>query len=138
MTMRKAASVVLLACLLLATGCETLVSDMATRIRYQLRDAAADMKRRGRVELEVQISPNHWPDNCLPGAGYRVRLLPYRGGKVVPVGDIIVECHGKRHFGTGLDGVFVADELIVEKDPADPIRFLLRSTPDGIEVVSIR
>lgn len=123
--------------ILMLVGCETLVSDIATRIRYKVRDAAAGLTVGRSVETTITLQPNGWPDGCQPGASYRVTLSPYKGNKAVPVGDITVNCQGWRTYYTGLAGVTVRKELSVEKKADEPLRLTLKKTTQGIEVVSL-
>lgn len=122
---------------MLCAGCETLVSDSATRIRFKVRDAASELAAGRATETTITLQPNGRPDGCQPGAGYRVTFSPYRGGKVVAVGDITVNCRGWRTYYTGLEGVVVTKELSVEKNADEPLRLTLKKTAAGIEAVSL-
>lgn len=128
--------------LLLATalcGCEYLGTDVATRIRLSLVEAKAQMDRAGQDSLTIMVKPNHWPDGCPEPAGYRVTLSPYKGNKQVSVGDINIQCQGKRTYYTGFgsEEIFVTRDITVEKKPADALRITLRRSKAGMEVVGL-
>jgi hypothetical protein len=122
---------------LLLVGCETLVSDIATRIRFELRDAAQALAASPDDTITFHLEPNGFPDGCQSGAGYQVTLSPYQGGKAVAVGDIIVQCQGGRSYGTGLEGVTVAQTVSVEIPAKEAIKVTLRKSAIGIEVVAL-
>ena len=120
-------------------GCEYFVADVATRIRYALVDAEAELKRSGKETLVLALRPNHLPDSCGDAASYRVKLTPYKGGKQVAVGDIFVLCEGRRQYYTGLgsESIYVTRELEVEKKAEDEVRITLRKTARGVEIVAL-
>ena len=121
---------------LAAWGCETLGADAATRIRYGLRDAAERLRQSGENTLVVIVQPNRWPDGCGSSPRYRVRLVPYRGGKQVPAADVFVTCAGGREYSTGtrLD---VPREMSVDKNAAETVRLTLRKAGGTIEVAAL-
>jgi len=122
---------------LLLGGCELLASDVATRIRYGLRDAAARLQDGPDDSVVVTLEPNHWPDGCRQRARYRITLSPYRGGKQVPSADIEVQCPGQNAYATGTR-LRVARTLSVEKGADEPLRVTLRKTPTGVEVAALQ
>jgi len=117
---------------------ERLVSDVATRVRYALRNEAARMHLLREDTRVMTIRPNGWPDGCRAGSTYRLVLSPYKGNKQVPAADIDVHCAGGRHhYWTGTE-LIVPAELAVEKGPDDEVRITLRRTPAGIEIVDLK
>lgn len=120
-------------------GCEYLGSDVATRIRYALLAAQADLEKSGRPEATLALGPNHWPDGCGDAATYKVTLSPYKGNKEVAVGDIEVQCAGARTFYTGFgsEGIYVNRVLSVEKRAPDELRIRLKKTAKGAEIVAL-
>lgn len=125
-----------LAALLVACGCEALVSDAATRIRHQVRDAAEELAASTRSSRVLTLLPTGWPGGCPDGGRYRVRLVPYRGGKQVAAADVFVKCVGGREYSTGTR-LIVAREMAVEKAPGEAVRITLRKAPAGIEIAAI-
>lgn len=122
---------------LLVAGCETLVSDAATRIRYELRDSAARLQSSAQATAVVTIRPATWPDGCPDNGRYRVRLVPYRGGKQVPAADVFVKClANNREYSTGTVQV-VPREMTVEKAAGEPVRITLRKAPAGVEIAAL-
>jgi hypothetical protein len=123
----------------LMSGCEYVLSDIATRIRYALLDAKAELQRSQKDTLTITLRPNHAPDGCQSGAGYRVVLSPYRGNKQVVVGDIDVYCNGSRRYYTGFgsEQIYVTHEMAVEKKADDEVHITLHRTSSGIEIVGL-
>ena len=121
------------------SGCEYAFSDVATRIRYALVDAEAELHGSRKDTLTITLRPNHAPDGCRDGAGYRVVLSPYRGNKQVAVGDVDVHCNGWRHYYTGFgsEGIYVTRIMTVEKKADEEMRITLRKTSSGIEIVGL-
>ena len=121
------------------TGCEYFVSDVATRIRYRLDDAKAELERSEKATLPITLRPNHRPDSCGSDASYRVTLSPYKGNKKVAVGDIDVLCERRHHYWTGLgsEGIYVTRVLTVEKKADDEVGITLRKTPSGVEITAL-
>jgi hypothetical protein len=122
---------------LILAGCERLVSDIATRVRYALRDAAAELHSSSAEARVVTLTPNGWPDGCKSGARYRLTLSPYKGGKQVPAADIDVLCDGRNHSYTTGTRLLVARQMSVEKGPDEPVKITLRKTAKGIEIVGL-
>lgn len=117
-----------------AAGC----TDIATRIRFGIEDAHAKAESSSQDSISVVLRPNHSPDGCREGAGYRLVVRPYSGGKQVPAGDIDVFCNGSGHYWTGLsEKIRVPGELVVEKKADDEIRVTLRKTPAGFEIARL-
>lgn len=129
----------LLVLALALTGCEYAFSDVATRIRYRLLDAMSELQRSKSETISVALRPDHWPDECPKEAGYRLVISPYKGGKQVATGDIVVSCRAGREYYTGLgsERLYVTRELAVEKKKDDEVRLTLRKTPSGVEIVSL-
>jgi hypothetical protein len=123
----------------LAAGCEYAFSDVATRIRYALLSESDALSVSGNDTVTLTLRPDHWPDGCRKGAGYRLVVSPYRGGKQVAVGDINVHCKGGGgyHTGLGSEQIHVAREMSVEKKPEDDLRITLRRTAYGVEIVGL-
>lgn len=123
----------------LTAGCEYAVSDVATRIRYALRDEGSALQRSGKDAVTLALRPDHWPDGCPGDGGYRLVLSPYRGGKQVATGDIVVHCRGGGAYYTGLgsEQLYVVREMSVEKAKEDDLRITLRRTQAGIEIVGL-
>ena len=132
-------SATLLVVLLALAGCEYFGSDVATRIRYALGDAKAELQKSGKETLTVKLRPNHFPDSCGNAPSYRVTLSPYKGGKQVPVGDIAIDCKGSRqyHTGFGSTDIYVMREMAVEKKADDELRITLRKAAKGVEIVAL-
>ncbi len=116
-------------------GFERLVSDIATRIRYALRDGEFLMQATGRDSHVVTLAPNGWPDGC-GEQGFRVVLSPYKGNKVVPAADIDVYC-GKRHYSTGT-ALIVPRGMSVQKPADGSVSLTLARSPAGITITELR
>lgn len=129
----------LLAAAAVAAGCQYALSDVATRIRYALAEEQARLQSSRDETATLAIDPDHWPDGCPRGAGYRLTISPYKGGKQVPVGDIDVRCQGGRHYYTGLgsEQIRIAREMAVEKKAGERVRITLRKTATGVEIVAL-
>lgn len=125
---------------LLLSGCEYFVSDVATRIRYALVRESAALLASDEVERIISLRPDHWPDACAGDAGYRLTLSPYQGGKSVPVGDIHVSCKsgGPYYTGMGVETIYVTQELVVDKRADEHLLITLRRTDRGTEIVNLR
>jgi hypothetical protein len=122
-----------------ASGCEYAFSDVATRIRYRLLAESASLRDSSNETAVVAMQPDHWPDQCRRGQGYRLVLSPYKGGKQVATGDIVVNCKGGGSYYTGMgsENVYVAREMWVEKKNNEELRMTLRKTSAGVEIVSL-
>jgi len=120
-------------------GCEYVLSDVATRIRYALNSAKSQLEQSEKDTLTIALKPNHAPDACPGGSGYRVVLSPYKGNKQVAVGDIDVHCQQRHHYWTGFgsEGIYVTRVLTVEKKVDEELRITLRKTPAGVEIVAL-
>jgi hypothetical protein len=120
-------------------GCEYALSDVATRIRYRLLAESAALRDSGSETAVIAMQPDHWPDECRRGQGYRLVLSPYKGGKQVATGDIVVNCKGGGGYYTGMgsESIYVAREMWVEKKKDEQLRITLRKTGKGIEIVSL-
>lgn len=131
----------LIAAAILVSGCEYFGSDMATRIRYKLGDARAQLLASQDDTASLELRPNHWPDSCGKAPRYRVVLKPYRGGKQVASGDIMVFCEGGTHYWTGMgsEKLVVDRELAVEKGADETLYFTLHKREAGIvQVTALR
>lgn len=131
--------VLLLAAVPFVSGCEYALSDVATRIRYALLKESALLHLSSNETVTLALRPNHWPGACRKGEGYRVVLSPYRGGKQVASGEIVVTCKAGGSYSTGMgsEKIHIAQELAIEKQPADELRITLRKTSSGIEIVGL-
>jgi hypothetical protein len=71
--------------------------------------------------------------------GYRLVLSPYKGGKQVATGDIVVTCKGGGVYYTGMgsEAVYVLEEMAIEKKPQDELRITLRKTGAGTQIVGL-
>src|SRR5262249_7774028 len=128
---RRLALITLLAA---TSGC----TDIATRIRHEIEEAQAKLETSPQDSISVVLRPNHSPDGCQEGAGYRLVVRPYSGGKQVPAGDIDVFCNGSRHYWTGLsEKIRVPGQLVVQKKADEEIRVTLRRTPAGFEIAGL-
>jgi hypothetical protein len=139
-TRMKATHLVLtLIAALAACACEYAFSDVATRIRYRLLDEGAALLSSNAETATFALRPDHWPDECRQGEGYRLVLSPYKGGKQVATGDIVVTCKGGGIYYTGMgsERIYVAREMAVEKGKEEDLRITLRKTPSGIEIVAL-
>jgi len=130
----------LLALSTLMSGCEYMLSDVATRIRYALVAEHAKLQSSKSESAIFTVDPDHWPDGCVKGSGYRLVLSPYKGGKQVAVGDIDVYCRNGRHYSTGLgsERIYVKQEMAVEKQSGEAVLVALRKTADGTEIVALQ
>ncbi|HET9405255.1 MAG TPA: hypothetical protein VFO57_11805 [Burkholderiales bacterium] len=137
--MNRTHRVLFLALAALAGGCEYAISDVATRVRYALVYESTLLDLSGKESAVITLRPDHWPDGCSKGAGYRLVLSPYRGGKQVAVGDIHVDCKGGGVYYTGLgsESIYVVREFAIEKKKEDELRITLRRTPKGTEIVKL-
>jgi len=136
--LRAGRILVALAVALCAAGCEYVLSDVATRIRYSLLDEMSGMNE-GETKT-IRLRPDHWPDRCPGTGGYRLVMSPYKGGKQVASGDIVVTCKGgSRSYYTGMGSpqVVVSRELTVEKRADEDLRVTLRRTAGTLEIVSL-
>jgi hypothetical protein len=121
------------------TGCavETLISDMATRLAYGVRDGAARLKRSPSDTLVLSVAWRSWPDGC-PG-GYRVVWNPDNDPTAAGIG---VECTTDRHsYGTTYNRNFVTvtRSMQVTKEKGEPVTIALRKRADGvIEVIALQ
>lgn len=122
-----------------ASACEYAFSDVATRIRYRLLAESASLRDSSNETAVIAMQPDHWPDHCHRGQGYRLVLSPYKGGKQVATGDIVVNCKGGGSYYTGMgsENVYVAREMWVEKKNNEALRMTLRKTSAGVEIVSL-
>lgn len=120
-------------------GCEFFLSDVATRIRYALIEESARLQASAGETATFSLRPDHWPDACATGQGYRVVLSPYKGGKQVKVGDIFIACKGGGVYYTGLgaESIYVSREIAIEKRTEDELRITLRKTASGTEIVRL-
>jgi hypothetical protein len=120
-------------------GCEYFFSDVATRIRYALLDESARLQSSTSPTASFSLRPDHWPDACPAGQGYRVVFSPYKGNKQVAVGDIFISCKGGGVYYTGLgaESIYVSRELTAEKRTEDELRITLRRTAAGTEIVAL-
>jgi len=68
-----------------------------------------------------------------------IGFSPYKGGKNVPVGDIVANCKGGGSYWTGLgsEKIYVAEEMAVEKKTDDELRITWRRTSSGVEIVRL-
>ena len=118
-------------------GCETSISDMATRLAYAVRDGAARLARSPSDTLVLSVAWRSWPDGCPDG--YRVAWNADNDVKAPGVG---VECTSTRHsYGTtyARNFVKVTKALTVTKEKGEPVTIALRKRPDGaIEVVALQ
>lgn len=133
-------SALLIAAAVLAAGCQYAFSDVATRIRYALLDQQAALEASGSAAATLSLRPDHWPDGCRQGRGYRLVLSPYRGGKQVPTGEILVQCTGGGQYYTGMgsERVYVTSEMSVVKKADEDLVITVRRTPGGMEIVSLK
>lgn len=124
----------------LAAGCQYAFSDVATRIRYALLDQQAALEASAAAAATLTLRPDHWPDGCRQGQGYRLVLSPYKGGKQVPTGEIHVQCTGGGQYYTGMgsERVYVASEMSVVKKVDENLFIEVRKTPTGMEIVSLK
>lgn len=122
-----------------ASGCEYAFSDVATRIRYALQGVLSSPPADGRTTV-LRLRPDHWPDACPGDGGYTLKVVPYRGGKQVAVGDILIACTGRHSYATGLgsERITVAGDLTVEKRRDQDLEIEIRGRADGIEIVALR
>lgn len=137
--MRRSSPALLLVLALGAAGCEALFSDVATRVRYALVRAEADLGPAVGSTHTFTVDPDRWPDGC-GGKGFRLTLIPYRGGKQVPVGDVDVRCADGHPYWTGFGSptITLAQELSVAKGPGESVSITLRRTTSGVEIVALR
>lgn len=131
--------VFLLALATFMSGCEYAFSDVATRIRYALLVKSALLHLSKNETVTIALRPDHWPDGCRKGEGYRLVLSPYRGGKQVASGDIVITCKGGGIYYTGMgsENIYVAQEMAIEKKTEDELRITLRKTNSGTEIVGL-
>jgi len=131
--------VLLLAIAALLAGCEYAFSDVATRIRYALLKESALLQLSTKETVTIALHPDHWPDACRKGEGYRLVLSPYMGGKQVASGDIVVTCKGGGSYYTGMgsESIYVALEMTIEKKTEDELRITMRKTQSGTEIVRL-
>jgi len=121
------------------SGCEYAFSDVATRIRYALLEESSSLHTSKNETVKIALRPDHWPDACRRGMGYRLVLSPYKGDKAVASGDIVVTCKGGGSYYTGMgaEKIYVAREMAIEKGAEDELRITLRKTGFGTEIVGL-
>jgi hypothetical protein len=138
--MREKSLALLIASSILMAGCEYAISDVATRVRYALLRADIRMQLSRNETMTITVDPDHWPDGCNKGAGYRLVLSPYKGGKQVAVGDIDVYCgDGHRYYtGFGSEKIYVSQEMAVEKKAGEEVHLTLRKSSSGVEIVDLK
>ena len=73
-------------------GVETLISDMATRLAYGVRDGASRLERSKSDTLVLSVAWRSWPDGC-PG-GYTVEWNPDD--------EIVLMCRSGKRSGDAL------------------------------------
>ncbi|MDZ4862017.1 MAG: hypothetical protein SGJ01_01120 [Gemmatimonadota bacterium] len=129
----------LLAIATFLSACEYAFSDVATRIRYALLQESTLLHLSTNETVTVALRPDHWPDACRKGEGYRLVLSPYSGGKQVASGDIVVTCKGGGSYYTGMgsENMHVVQEMAIEKRAEDELRITLRKTHSGTEIVRL-
>jgi hypothetical protein len=112
---------------------------VATRIRYAVLEKSAQLKSSTDETATITLRPDHWPDACRKGEGYKLVLSPYKGGKQVATGDIVVTCKGGGSYYTGMgsENIYVSKEIAIEKKTEDELRILLRKTASGTEIVGL-
>lgn len=117
------------------SGCEYAFSDVATRM---LRESTFLHASKNET-VKIALRPDHWPDACRSGMGYQLVLSPYRGGRQVASGDIVVTCKGGGSYYTGMgsERIYVAREMAIEKRPEDELHITLRKTDSGTEIVGL-
>jgi hypothetical protein len=127
------------AMLFFISACEYAFSDVATRIRYAVLEKSAQLKSSTDETATITLRPDHWPDACRKGEGYKLVLSPYKGGKQVATGDIVVTCKGGGSYYTGMgsENIYVSKEIAIEKKTEDELRILLRKTASGTEIVGL-
>jgi hypothetical protein len=125
---------------LLVAGCEYAFSDAATRVRYALFRANIAMQLTQNDTKTITVDPDHWPDRCRKGTGYRLVLSPYKGDKQVPTGDIVVYCNDGHQYYTGLgsEKIYVTQELAVDKGAGEEVHITIRKTSAGMEIVDLK
>lgn len=121
------------------SGCDYAFSDVATRIRYALLRQLPSASTAGKTTT-VSLRPDHWPDGCRGSGGYRLTISPYRGGKQVETGDIVVACRGGGSYATGLgsEAIALAGDLSIEKGRDEDLVITVRGTGRGIEIVTVQ
>jgi hypothetical protein len=124
----------------LLCGCEYFLSDVATRIRYALLDESDRLLASSSETSTIRLRPDHWPDACPRGLGYRLSLSPYKGGKQVKTGDIVVTCVGGGAYYTGMgsERLYVSREISIDKKTEDELRITVRKTLAGAEIVGLQ
>ena len=127
----------LLALAMTACGAELLISDMATRLAYAVRDGAAQLRRSKSETLVLSVAWRSWPDGCPDG--YRVEWNPDDDPKAPGIG---VACTtNRRTYGTTHHRNFVKTtrRLQVTKEKGEPVTIGLRKRPDGlVDVVALQ
>jgi len=133
------ATAVLLVSALATSGCKSLFSDVATRIRHALLKESARLRSSADQQLSFSLRPDHWPDGCRGDAGYRLVMTPDRGNKQVSSGDIVVYClkGGKYYTGMGDETIYVTREIAIEKHKHDDLWITLEKTPRGTEIIRL-
>ena len=107
---------------------------------FEWRPRCRNANKRKSESAIFTVDPDHWPDGCVKGSGYRLVLSPYKGGKQVAVGDIDVYCRNGRRYYTGLgsEQIYVKQEMAVEKQSGEAVLVALRKTADGTEIVALQ
>ena len=138
--MRTKFLALLIASSVLMAGCEYAFSDAATRVRYALLKAESGLQLSRNGTTTITVDPDHWPDGCNKGRGYKLMLSPYKGGKQVPVGDIDVYCSdGHRYYtGFGSEKIYVSREMAVDKKAGEEVHITLRKASAGVEIIDLK
>jgi len=117
-------------------GCETLVSDSATRIAYAVRDGAARLSRSRSDTLVLSVALRSWPRGCPDG--YRVEWRA-DSDRIPGLGVICATGGGGYATITYRGFVKVPRPLQVTKATGEPATIALRKQPGGaIEVVALQ
>ena len=87
----------------------------------------------------ITVTPDHWPEGC-GGVGYKLRITPDDGKKMVKTGDIFVTCDSGHPYytGVGSERIYVTRELTVAKRSGEPVQIVMRRTDKGVELVELK
>src|SRR5512134_1171005 len=108
-------------------GFETLISDAATRLAYQIRDEAAGLRRSGEATRTFEHRPKSWPDGI--SGDYRIEIVetktaPRPGHRSIGVARNLTE---QTWYATSyhLNFVEVPKDLVAAHKKGEPTRVTL-------------
>ena len=126
--------------LLMQYGFETFISDAATRLAYQIRDEAADLRRSGAAAHTFEHHPKAWPDGV--SGDYRIEITetktaPRPGHRSIGVARNLT---GQTWYATSyhLNFVDVPKDLVVAHKKGEPTLVTLELKDGKVLLTGLR